>query len=108
MGKGDRHRKERREALERQEAEARARAEAEAARQAFFASFDPEDSVEGPALPCPECNGFDRRWATAEETAATLRAFDESWDLEHDPDAPDDRRVAVCLDCGSASVVPDL
>jgi len=108
VGKGERHRRERREAREREEAEARARAEAEAARQAFFEAFDPEDSAAGPALPCPECNGFNRRWATPEETEETLRAFDEAWDLEHDPDAPDDRKVGVCLDCGTASVVPDL
>lgn len=106
MGKGERHRRKRREARERAERERREREAAEAARRAFFEAYDPEDGADGPALPCPECNGFDRRWATADEAATALAAFDAEWGLE--PGEGDDRQVAVCRACGAASVVPDL
>lgn len=104
MGKGERHREQRRAEQARVEAEERARAEARAERDAFFESWDPEDDAWGPALPCPECNAFERRWASGEERVEALAAFDAEWDLPHDPEH-DDRKVTVCLGCGARTVI---
>ncbi len=102
MSKGARHRAARRAARTSAEAEIRRRAEAAAERAAFFATWDPEDDEEGPALPCPECAAFGRRWATPDERAAALAAFDAAWGLVSGTE--DARRVAVCIVCGAAAV----
>lgn len=103
MGKGARHRRERAEAQAQADEEARAHAGEKARRDAFFATWSPEDDEEGPAFPCPECASFDRRWAAPAERAAALIAHDAQWGLVPAPD--DDRRVAVCRACGSSSVL---
>jgi len=104
VGKGERHRRERADAARASDEEARARAEEKARRDAFFATWSPEDGDAGPAFPCPECASFDRRWATPDEAAAALTAHDAAWGLAPAPD--DDRRVAVCRACGASSVIP--
>lgn len=102
MGKGSRHRRERREAVEREESAAREAAAEKARRDAFFATWSADDGEQGPAFPCPDCGSFDRRWASPEERSAALVAHDALWGLAATPD--DERRVAVCTSCGSASV----
>lgn len=104
---GKRAREQRRAEQERAAADRREREAAETRRRAFFASFDAEDSAEGPALPCPECDAFGRRWATPEEARPALREHDARWGLTP-PEGPDPRRVAVCPACGGRAVMPDF
>ena len=103
MGKGERHRRERQEAADKAAAEAKATADEKARRDAFFATWSPDDGEAGPAFPCPECASFDRRWADDDERWAALQEHDAQWGLAPAPD--DDRKVAICRSCGAASVL---